>query len=206
MKKGFCVGIFGGSFNPPHIGHIRAAHNFCRAANIDLLMVIPSFIPPHKEISGIDPYKRLEMARLAFSGISSNVEISDCEIKRGGKSYTLYTVLEIKERYPECQIALFVGSDMLMSFDTWHKASELFKMCTLYVMSRFDDRAELEQKAQHYREAYGARIVFIEGEFHEISSTILREASKEDNAGLLKKHLTENVLDYIKRERLYGKE
>lgn len=205
MTKNFCVGIFGGSFNPPHIGHIRAARSFCKKALPDVLMVIPSFIPPHKVLDEVGAEKRLEMARLAFSDIYSNVEISDCEIKRGGKSYTLYTVNEIRGKYPECDIALYVGSDMFLSFDTWHKAEELFKMCSIHVMPRFDDMAALEAKAGEYSQKYNADIVFIEDEFYEMSSTLLRKAVEDGNTEFLKANLSENVLEYIKREKLYWK-
>lgn len=205
MKKRFCVGIFGGSFNPPHLGHVRAAKSFCDAAQPDVLMVIPSFMPPHKVLDEVGADKRLEMARLAFSGVYGCVEISDCEITRGGKSYTLYTVQEILGKYPECDIALYVGSDMLMSFDTWHKAEELFRLCRLYVMPRFDDRVLLEQKAEQYRKEYNAEIVFIDGPFYEISSTQLRRAVKENDKLFLNENLPEDVLLYLQKEKLYLK-
>lgn len=197
------IGIFGGSFNPPHIGHIRALEKFCVAASPDLLMVIPSFIPPHKALDEVGAEKRLEMARLAFGKVYEKSQISDREIRRGGKSYTFYTVEEIRTEYPKSRIALFVGSDMLMSFDTWYKAKELFKKCTLYVMPRRNDREQLEIKAREYRCMFGADIVFIDGDFYEISSTRLRQAAREHNMDFLAKNLSPEVFDYITRENLY---
>ena len=205
-NKKFRVGIFGGSFNPPHIGHIRAARNFCVAANPDLLMVIPSFIAPHKDIDEVGADKRLRMAQLAFGGIYDKIEISDCEIARGGKSYTFYTVTEIAEKYPGCETALFVGSDMLLSFETWYKAQELFGMCRLFVMPRSNDRDKLEVKAEEYRRNFNADISFIEGDFYEISSTRIRQAVREGDSDFLNKNLSADVLDYISTQKLYRKE
>ena len=200
------IGIFGGSFNPPHIGHVRAAKKFCMTAAPDYLMVIPSFVPPHKELDEVGADKRFEMAKLAFGGIYPNMEISDCEIKRGGKSYTFYTVKDLLEKNPGCEIALFVGSDMLLSFDTWHRAEELFGMCRLYVMPRHDDRAILKKKAEEYIERYKADIMFIDGDFYEISSTELRRAVMENDRAFLEKNLSKAVLDYINTHNLYGKD
>lgn len=201
--SGFRIGIFGGSFNPPHIGHIRALEKFRAAAEPNLLMVIPSFIPPHKAASEVGADKRLEMARLAFGKIGKNVQISDREILRGGKSYTYYTVEEIRAEYPGSEICLFVGSDMLMSFDTWYKAEELFKSCRLYVMPRQNDREQLEMRAAEYQKAFDADISFIGGEFYEISSTELRQAARNADSDFLAKNLSPEVFGYITRENLY---
>lgn len=200
------VCIFGGSFNPPHVGHILAAKKFYNTADPDLFIVIPSFVAPHKEIQEIGAHHRLEMSKLAFEGIGEKVEVSDLEIVRGGKSYTFLTVTEIAQMYAGCKICLFVGSDMLMSFATWYKARELFSMCSLYVMPRHDDRAELTAKADEYRKEYNADITFIEGEFYEISSTELRNAMRDGREEYLSRHLSEDVYGYIKSRNLYGKE
>ena len=200
------VCIFGGSFNPPHLGHVCAAKRFYNTVNPDLFIVIPSFVAPHKKIREVGAHHRLEMSKLAFKAIGKNIEISDMEMVRGGKSYTFLTVTEIAAKYPGCKICLFVGSDMLMSFDTWYNAKELFSMCHLYVMPRYDDRKELMKKADEYREKYNADVTFIDGEFYEISSTNLRDAVNYGREEYLKKHLSEDVYGYIKRHNLYGKE
>ncbi|MBQ9941081.1 MAG: nicotinate (nicotinamide) nucleotide adenylyltransferase [Clostridia bacterium] len=197
------IGLFGGSFNPPHIGHIRAAKYFCQKANPDIFMVVPSFIAPHKEIQEIGPHHRVEMAKLAFSHIWDNTVISDCEIVRGGKSYTVITVNELKQKYPGCQICLFVGSDMFLCFENWYKAEILFESCLLYVMPRKDDISELMQKAEYYISKYNANITFIDKEFYEISSTELRYAIIENNIDFLSENLSTSVLNYIRQENLY---
>lgn len=200
------VCIFGGSFNPPHVGHVLAAKRFYNTTDPDLFIVIPSFIAPHKEICEIGANHRLEMSKRAFKDVGKNVEVSDMEIARGGKSYTFLTVTEIADKYPNCKICLFVGSDMLMSFDTWYRAENLFSMCHLYVMPRYDDRSILMKKADEYREKYNADITFIDGEFYEISSTSLRKAMNDNREEYLKKHLPGDVYGYIKQHNLYGKE
>lgn len=200
------VCIFGGSFNPPHAGHVCAAKSFYHASKPDLFIVVPSFVAPHKEIQEIGVHHRFEMAKLAFKEIGAKVEISDMEISRGGKSYTFLTVTEIAEKYPGCKICLFVGSDMLMGFESWYKAKELFSMCRLYVMPRYNDREELIKKADEYRKTYNADITFIDGKLYEMSSTELRAAVKEGREDYLAKHLCRDVYGYIKQYNLYGKE
>lgn len=199
------LAVFGGSFNPPHLGHVLAAEKFCNASKPDVLIVVPSLLSPHKEKSDVCAEKRLEMSRLAFSGVYKNVEISDCEILRGGKSYTLYTILDIQKKYGECIIDLFVGSDMLMSFDTWFMFEKLFEKCHLYVMQRYDDKEILEKKAEYYREKYGAVISFIQGEYYCISSTELRQAARRGDTELLTRNLPQKVLNYIIDKELYKK-
>ena len=112
------IAIYGGSFNPPHLGHLEAAKAVAEEIRPDKLLIIPDCIPPHKEVFADSPApeQRLELCRLNFADIP-NAEISDMEIVREGKSYTAETVAKLREDYGECELCLTVGTDMFMSFE-----------------------------------------------------------------------------------------
>ena len=122
------VGIYGGTFAPPHVGHVEAARAFMKQMRLDYLYVIPTAIPPHKTTDfDIDPYHRLAMCDLAFSGIDG-VIVSDIELRRGGVSYTVDTLRELTA--PDTRLFLFCGTDMFLTLDQWYCADEIFKLCS----------------------------------------------------------------------------
>ena len=133
------IAIYGGSFNPPHLGHLRVAENAVKDINPDLLLIIPDNIPPHKELSTNAPSAeiRLEMCRIAFKDIKC-AEISDIELNRGGRSYTYDTLIQLHEMYPQSEFVLIIGKDSMDSFYTWHRPEDILKLCTLYVAPRPD--------------------------------------------------------------------
>ena len=110
--------IYGGTFNPPHLGHFKAAAAAAEQLSPERLLIVPDNIAPHKEMADYTPEasQRYEMCALAFQGIKG-AEVSDMEILRGGKSYTADTVRLLRERYPEDELILVVGADMLLCFD-----------------------------------------------------------------------------------------
>ena len=113
------VGIYGGTFAPVHNAHVATAKLFMEQMRLDYLFVIPSAIPPHKEIDPLDdPRHRLKMCELAFAGMDG-VIVSDMEIERGGKSYTIDTVQELSAEGR--RLLLLGGTDMVLSFDSWYK-------------------------------------------------------------------------------------
>ena len=114
------IAIYGGSFNPPHLGHLEAAKTVCAELAPDKLLIIPDNIPPHKAMDPGSPTaeERLALCRIAFRSIPG-AEISDLEIRRHGKSSTAHTVRELRGRYPDDVLFLVVGSDMLLSFEEW---------------------------------------------------------------------------------------
>ena len=122
------IGIYGGTFNPPHIGHTRAALEAVRTLRLDKLLVIPDRIAPHKEIpeGSPSPEQRLEMLRLAIGGESA-VEVSDMELRREGKSYSYETVEQIRTLYPEAELILLIGTDMFLSFHEWRFPERIHK-------------------------------------------------------------------------------
>lgn len=197
------IGIYGGTFDPPHIGHLNAVKTAREQLEISRLILIPAGIPPHKrlQVSSASGEHRLNMVKLAAEYIGG-AEVSDIEIKRTGKSYTSDTVREIKRENPDDEIYLFIGTDMLMIFEEWHEFQEIFQMCHVAVFAREeDDRDIIEKKSAELRSKYDADIDIIYNKAVSISSTELRSLL-EARAGT--EYLTESVYSYILENGLYG--
>ena len=196
------LGILGGTFNPPHIGHIGAAKAFLNALDLDKLMIIPTAIPPHKEYnSKVDAEIRLEMCKIAFD-FDERIEVSDIELKRGGKSYTYLTLEELYD--PENEIYFLVGTDMMLTLDRWVKPERIFELATIVYARRESDETlgrELKRKAGEYTKKYGAKIIAINNEVIEISSEMIRASIlRGDNSS---GYLCDEVYSYIEKGGLY---
>ncbi len=194
------IGIFGGSFHPPHKGHEEAALSFLRGAKLDELLVVPAFLPPHKELSlGAEAQHRLEMARLCFLPLSEKIGVSEIEVEKGEARYTLDTLREFSARFPEEELFLYVGSDMLFSFETWHEFQSIFPLCTLSVLARAGDADRVKAHAEYLRRTYGAAILEL-GTCREVSSTEVREElTRMKNS----EKISPAVLSYIREHALY---
>lgn len=196
------IAIYGGSFNPPHLGHVEAARTVIRELAPDKLIVIPDRLPPHKLLAegSPSPEERLELCRLAFSELNG-VEISDMELKRQGKSYTCDTVGELKKLYPGDEIILVIGTDMLLTFEQWYRYTYLLQSCTLAVLARADgDDAELARQAERFRAEYAASVVILPHDPVEISSGEVRELLPRR---LGADYLPDGVYEHVIRKRLY---
>ena len=199
MKR---IGIYGGTFNPPHIGHIQAAKYAIEALALDALILIPDRIAPHKVIpSGSPtPEQRLEMITVAAAG-EPRFRVSDLELKREGPSYSYLTVLQLKEQYPDAELVLLMGTDMFLSFHTWMKPEVILENAALGVFYR-GEKGEIaaieERKAE--MEAQGHTVYLVKNEVVNISSTQMRRLLAFRCAG---EFLPEGVLDYIRENRLY---
>ena len=136
------IGIYGGTFAPPHIGHVSAAQAFMTQMKLDILYVIPAGIPPHKEIAADDdPKHRLRMCELAFAGVEG-VIVSDCELRRQGKSYTVDTLRELHEQYPDDELWFFMGTDMFLTFHKWYRPEEIARYAGLCAFGRSESDSE----------------------------------------------------------------
>ena len=197
------IGIFGGTFNPPHIGHVRAARETVRLLDLDRLLVIPDAQPPHKSLAegSPDAKTRLELTRLAFSDVK-RAHVSDMEIKRGGRSYTVDTVRRVREKYPEAKLWLLMGTDMLMCFEEWREYKSILSMVSLAVFARAEgEDGNIKRTAKALEEKYGATVRFVETDEIEASSTGIRaELSKRKGRELL----PDSVYSAIIKGRLYG--
>lgn len=200
------IGLFGGTFNPPHIGHIRAAKAFCRELSPDLLYVLPSALPPHKIIDeGDNPSHRFCMARLAFENLPCDTVVSAMELCRRGKSYTFDTLSELKKRHPDAEFFLYVGSDMLESFESWHNFRAVMSMCTLVTAPREEEEAErLAACCRDFAARYGCRYRLLTLTPFEAASTDIREKIRNGAVKECKNLLTDDILGYIIKNKLYA--
>ena len=197
------IGIFGGTFNPVHIGHIQAAKQALAALHLDRVLLIPDHIAPHKELptGSPTPQQRLDMLRIAVQDCPG-LEISDIELRREGVSYTYLTIQELKRLYPHDQLVLLMGTDMFTSFDSWRNPEEILKNASLGVFCRGDKKEKQAIAAQTERmEAMGAQVELAHNDVIAISSTQMRRLLAFRCAGSF---LPEGVLEYIREYRLYN--
>lgn len=190
------TGIFGGAFNPVHKGHVRLAEEAVKQLKLKRLLIIPTYDSPHKETK-LAPFEdRAEMCRRAFGHIEG-VEISDIEVKLGGKSFTINTIRELKSLYPEDQFFLLIGGDMLFSFEKWYKYESILKEAKVCAVARDND--SLVDMMEYANEL--GRIKVLPTKAIEISSTEIREkaARGEDISDLV----PEGVAEYITQNGLY---
>ena len=197
------LAIYGGSFNPPHLGHAAAILAVQKAICPDELRVIPAATPPHKKLptGSPDAASRLRMAQLAFGDIPG-VTVSDLELRRKGKSYTSDTIRALKREAPGAKLYLVVGTDMLETFTGWYDFKFILRSVTLVALAReFGELGHVRACAQKLRDTFGARVRVVTAEPLPISSTQLRML-------LPKRHGTEfldpRVYAAIVQKRLYG--
>lgn len=189
------IGVFGGTFNPPHNGHIRLAKAAADELKLDKLLVIPSCIPPHKIAAKLaDGQERLEMCRLAF-GCDPRFEVSPMELERGSRSYTVETLRELKALYPDSELYFIVGSDMLESFDKWYLWQEILSLSVLCAASREEGYSPDLSRFGKLAE----RIKIITLDPLEVSSTQIRNSTGEVSPELL----DPKVAAYIREHGLY---
>ena len=188
--------IFGGTFDPPHIGHLLIAQTVCEAENFDKILFIPANKPPHKKnISGVND--RLAMLNLAIEG-NPNFEISDIEIKRGGISYTIDTLSTMKVKYLNEHDDLFylIGSDSLLELKYWKNPKEILKKCNVVVAIRPGFRpSDIPAWILH-------RIQFANIPRFEISSSNIRMRWRENKT--IRYLVTLPVWEYINKHNLYS--
>lgn len=197
------IGIYGGTFNPPHIGHIQAAKQAVKALGLSKLLIIPAYAPPHKAVlptNSPTAQQRLEMLRIAVADCPE-IEVSDMELRREGVSYTVETVLALKRQYPDGELVLLMGTDMFLSFDTWMRWEEILQNAALGVFYRGDkgEKPAIARKKEEL-EALGAKVTLVQNDVIAISSTQMRRLLAFRCAGEL---LPAGVLDYIRENRLY---
>ena len=169
------IAVFGGTFNPIHIGHVQMICEVNKLSFIDKILVMPDNIPPHKQTDFLaDNSHRINMCKLATENISKAV-IDDREIKRGGKSYTILTLEHFLEE--SCDITLLCGTDMFLTLERWYRGEDILRMAHICCLCRDDDPAsmnEIEKTAAHYRDTYATTVVLPPFSPLVISSTEIR--------------------------------
>lgn len=199
------IGIFGGTFNPVHNGHVRLVQTVSQAIDFEKIIVMPDRIPPHKQadelVSGED---RLNMCAFAFEDME-NVEISDWELRQSGKSYTIFTLEHLKMLYPNDKLWLIMGSDMLLCFDKWYRYEDIMKLASIVCISRCDGDSDdvLEEYAQRLSgKAEGFNIVIVKAQPLEVSSSMLREELKKMSDTSC--YFPKKIVQYIYEHNLYN--
>lgn len=167
-NKRMKVGIFGGTFNPPHKTHRQIALQAKNQLQLDKLIVVPCGIPPHKSCE-VDSATRLQLAQLAFGDIA---EVSDCEVVREGKSFTVDTLNDFKTQFSNAQLFLIIGGDSFVNFEKWHCPKEIAQLATLAVADREEKMPQ--EVVEKVCNAVGAKAVFLDVVPDEVSSTDVR--------------------------------
>lgn len=203
------IGIFGGTFNPPHLGHLAAARTAVDALGLDKLLIVPAAIPPHKALpEGTPaPEHRLAMAaKLADALLLPGVaEVSDLELNRAGKSYTSDTLAQLKEEYPDAELWLLMGTDMFLTLHLWHEPDKILELAGVCAFGRTEQDGEevFAPQREHLQKAFpGAKITTITlPGLVDISSTRLRELLATGQGA---EYLHPSIYGYILRKGLYG--
>ena len=211
------LGLFGGTFNPIHYGHLRTAEEVTEALGLTRLWFIPAALPPHKTGPQIPPFEtRLEMTRLAV-GRHPRITVSDIEGRRPGKSYSVETLRQVRQEYgPEWELYFILGLDSILEITTWKDYAELFYLCHFAVLDRPGyDRSQLEAvlrrevdpqfqpltDAAGFQHPGGAKVYFLATTLMDISATRIRSLVGERRS--IRYLLPERVRRYIIKNKLY---
>ena len=200
------IGFFGGSFNPPHNGHILAAQELIRCLDLDKLYLVPAAVPPHKKLAPDSPdaEARRHLTELALQGCEK-IELCDLELRRGGTSYTADTLEQMHDLHPEDEIFLVMGSDMFLSLHEWYLPEKITRLATIVLMRREaagpKQRQALEKQKAMLEAQFGARVVCVDNDFVELSSTRVRRMLA---FGCGEQFLAPAVHEEILRKHYYG--
>lgn len=195
------IGFLGGTFNPPHNGHLYLAKVWRERLALDRFLIIPTGTPPHKAQADVPAETRLEMCRLAAEETGGLLEASDLEVRRSGRSYSVLTLKELHAMYPGSGIFMVMGADMFVSLETWYHFDELKTLATFCTMPRDGITADALELHRQRLAAAGCEGVVADVPELPLSSTEIRERVK---AGLPIDSLTPPaVARYIREKQLY---
>jgi nicotinate-nucleotide adenylyltransferase len=196
------IGILGGTFNPPHLGHLICAQEAYLQLGLDRVTLIPARIPPHKPVEDEPgPEHRLELCRLAVAGDEERFDVSDVELARTGPSYTVDTLEELHSRAPDHELFLIVGGDIAAGLPSWHRPERVLSLATLAVANRRGtSRATVDDALGTL--PGGQRARFFRMPRIGVSSTMLRDRVRAGQP--IKYFAPDAVVSYIERHRLYA--
>ncbi len=188
------IGVFGGTFDPPHVGHLIIAEQAREQLRLDKVLFIPAYLPPHKKNgASASPTQRLKMLQKAV-GARSGFIVESLEVERKGTSYTVDTLKELKTRFKKARFFLIVGGDNYVQFRQWKSSDEIRRLATLVVYGR--GGLGFNRRARHDRS-----VVFLRGGFLDVSSTLVRKKIRE--GGSIRFLVPLPVERYIVRNELY---
>lgn len=172
------IGVFGGSFHPVHNGHIALARHAAQALHIDRVLFVIDRIPPHKNLAeGANDEERLAILRLSVED-DPLFSVETMELHREGTSYTVDTLRELRDRYPDSELYFFIGSDMLNSFTTWRMPEQIAKLATLVCTVRTGQSGGEAETAADLKARYGANVILLD-EVSPLSSTQVRACIRD---------------------------
>lgn len=198
------IGVFGGTFNPPHNGHLYLAQIWRERLGLDQFLMIPTGTPPHKAPSDVSGEDRLAMCCLAASVAGDWLEVSDFEVRQGGRSYSVLTLTALHERYPDSDFYMVMGADMFMSLETWCRFDELKKLATFCTMPRDGIGTEQLERYRLRLASLGCRGIVADVPEMALSSSAVRARVK---AGLsIDGMVPDSVARYIADHGFYREE
>jgi nicotinate-nucleotide adenylyltransferase len=193
------LGILGGSFNPPHVGHLMIASDTCAILGLEKVLFVPAANPPHKPAAAdVSAAERLEMTRLAVRG-DERFAVSSVEID-GGLTYSVETVAEIQRQWADYWLFFILGSDSLLQFGSWHRPREILELCALAVALRpGDDSHAVDQEAARWGRE---KVTVVPTTVVSVSSSEIRGRVRSGKP--VRYLVPEPVERYITEHRLYG--
>ncbi|MDD6611424.1 MAG: nicotinate-nucleotide adenylyltransferase [Clostridiales bacterium] len=194
------IGIMGGTFNPPHNGHVHAARQAAQALQFDRLLLIPDNVPPHKTLpkGSASGEQRLEMTR-RMAKLIPGAEASDMELQRGGRSYTAETLRRLTAEHPGSELYFIMGTDMLLTLDQWREPEVICALATLAVIARDEaDRTAIARKAVWLKDKWQARVAIVDCPALPVSSTEVRADRQR-----CREMVPAEIFAYIERQNLY---
>lgn len=195
------IGILGGTFNPPHNGHLYLAKKIKDEFSLDKVILLPNGQPPHK--NGLASAKdRAEMIKLLIDG-ENGIELSDIELKRSGTVYTVDTLTELSKIYDKKELFYLIGSDTLFVVDTWKNFTMVAKLTQFICLNRPGSEVGLKNRAELLKKKFDAEIFLSEYSGPDISSTQIRDYAKTENTEALKELLPESLIRYILDNKVY---
>ena len=209
------LGIFGGTFNPIHIGHLRVAEEVREALGLEKIIFVPSYLPPHKELShNVTGARRLEIVKMALKS-NPFFEVSSFEVDSQGNSYSIKTIEHIRELYG-CTPYFILGRDAFNEISSWYQAQRLFDLAHFVVMSRpgapvcplsdvlGEEATNFQATPRGFINELGNEIIFVEVTSYAVSSSRIRELCKKGRS--IRYLVPEEVHDYIRKEKIYSED
>jgi nicotinate-nucleotide adenylyltransferase len=209
------LGIFGGTFNPIHIGHLRVAEEVRQSLELERIVFVPSYLPPHKELShNVTGTRRLEIVKMALKS-NAFFEVSSFEVDSAVSSYSIKTIEHIRELY-RCTPYFILGRDAFNEISSWYQVQRLFDLSHFAVMSRpgasvcplsdvlGEDAKRFRESPRGFINEDGKEIIFVEVTAYAVSSSRIRELCKKGRS--IRYLVPEEVHDYIRKERIYSED
>ncbi len=199
------IAIFGGSFNPIHIGHLITASYAISAGKMDRMIFLPSGHHPFKkETEFVSSELRLAMIQASIAD-HPRFEVSDFELRQTGVTYTADTMGFFQSRFPKDELYFVIGYDLLSELERWHRLEELSQRCKFLVLKRvFDELDHVSELIQRLKDKYGVRFEFVNSPYVTVSSSEIRRLAREGQD--LRYLVTNGVMEIILKNGLYGSE